>query len=297
LVVAGAEARAMAEGGQEAAAEEGRGPACESEGDARWAADPGAEIDERLVEQALAGAWYRDPRGTPETQAAARQAQEALVRGMMAGLGPRDTSEQIWAQQTSAAQLAATDAFKWLAEPELPASARVQALRLAAQLMTVTGRQLASLDLHRARRRAEAEAERRAEERVRQAAEARAWDAAAAEAQPRCGIVIEPLEEDPVAMARRWAQEVKANERRLRAGLPLEAPRAEPAGARPADGAPDLQGARDAAPAAELRPARRAARRPAQGRQAGVLVVPEKPSPEDWTRSLREYYRVLEEPP
>ena len=47
----------MAEGGQEAAAEEGRGPACESEGDARWAADPGAEIDERLVEQALAGAW------------------------------------------------------------------------------------------------------------------------------------------------------------------------------------------------------------------------------------------------
>ena len=60
---------------------------------------------------------------------------------------------------------------------------------------------------------------------------------------------------------------------------------------------PNAPAGPDAAPATAPRPARRAAGRPAQGRQGGVLVVPEKLSPEDWTRSLREYYRVLEEPP
>jgi len=62
----------MVEGWQETMEAVGKGPACESEGGARWAADPGAEIDEQLVEQALAGAWYREAGGTAESQAAAR---------------------------------------------------------------------------------------------------------------------------------------------------------------------------------------------------------------------------------
>jgi hypothetical protein len=44
-------------------------------------------------------------------------------------------------------------------------------------------------------------------------------------------------------------------------------------------------------------PSRRKRGRLAQGGQGGVLLVPEKPSPEDGRRSLQEYDRLLAEPP
>jgi hypothetical protein len=243
--------------------------------------DLDARIDEQLVEQALAGAWYRDGTATAEAQAAARDAQRALVRGMMAGLGPRDMAERIWAQQTTTAHLAATDAFKWLAKPELPDSARVLALRLAAQLMTVTGRQLAGLDLHRARLRADAEARARAAERARRDAETAAErDAAAkdAAARPKAGgVVVVPRREPPEVEAERRAEAFRARRRAETAWRAGQGPK-PPTGPDPHDPS--------AAAAAEAR---------AEGR-GPCLLVPEELSPEDWNRAARIYQRALQEP-
>ena len=277
----------MADGGQKTAESEdmettperGNGADPGHDWHADSAADPGAAIDERLVEQALAGAWYHDPKGTPETRAAARAAQEALVRGMMAGLGPRDMSERIWAQQTTAAHLAAADAFKWLAETELPASGRVQVLRLAAQLMTVTGRQLASLDLHRVRRRAEAEAERRAAAVDAAARQATARQAAArqATAQPSGGgVLVVPRSVPPEVEAERMAEAYRARRRAEKAWREGKGPKPE-AGPDPDD--PYV------AAAAKAR---------AEGR-GPCLLVPGKLSEEEWTRAARIYQRALQE--
>ena len=266
----------MAERGQETAGAEGLGPVPErgdgaDPGDV-WGADPGSDrgaaFDEQLVEQALAGAWYRDGSG----DSPATEAQRALVQGMMEGLGARDMAERIWAQQTTAAHLAATDAFKWLAKPDLPDSARVLALRLAAQLMTVTGRQLAGLDLHRARLNADAEARARAAERERRQAAER--DAAA---RPKAGgVLVVPPAVSPEAEAERMAEAYRARRRAEKAWREGKGPKPQ-AGPDPDDPY--------AAAAAEARAAGR----------GPCLIVPEKLSPEEWGRAARIYQRALVE--
>jgi hypothetical protein len=285
-----------------------------------------------------AGALERRLAG--QLAAALARPEEAATRRALAAAGevwrqiaPRDALEQLLAVQMIAGHEAALDGYararaagalaeaQGEAAPEALADserARRAELRLAARLSSLFARQAALLARRReaadrragkARKEAAARAQRQAEAAALPARSRSSASAKAGEGPGQSGVVIEPLEDDLVAMARRWATEVKANERRLRAGLPPEKPQddaprnaaartpAGPEGARPHDRAPDPPPGPDAAPDAVPGSEPRPARRPAQGRQTGVLVVPEKPSPEDWTRSLREYYRVLEAPP
>ena len=153
-----------------------------------------------LLEQAMAGAWYRDDAGELAPEAERR----ALAEAAMAELAPRDGPERIAASQMAAVHFAAMDALKWLSKADLKDSARLQALRLSAQLMTLSTRQLSGLDRHRAAVRAEAEALARARREARKAqvkkAAARPDDRA-----PTSGVLVVPASGPPEVEARRLA--------------------------------------------------------------------------------------------
>ena len=257
------------------------------------AADGATPFARTLVEQAMAGAWYRDDAGEPAPEAERRARAEAAL----GELAPRDGPERIAAAQTAACHLATMDALKWLSKPRLGDSARLQLLRVSAQLMTLSSRQLAGLDRHRAAVRAEAEALARARREARREARKERAALEAEETAPPGGVMIERFDEDPEVMARRWAAEVKANERRIEARLAGEAPAVQDAAgpARPPEQSAPPPTTVYRPEQAGGRPPRRAAPR-GQRPGGGVLLVPERPSPEDWTRGLKAYYRALEVP-
>ena len=224
-----------------------------------------------LLEQAMAGAWYRDDAGELAPEAERR----ALAEAAMAELAPRDGPERIAASQMAAVHFAAMDALKWLSKADLKDSARLQALRLSAQLMTLSTRQLSGLDRHRAAVRAEAEALARARREARKAqvkkAAARPDDRAAAS-----GVLVVPVSGPPEVEARRLADRAKANRRWFEAWQNGEAPTPTP----PRESSPLVPGLPEAT----------------RTEGPGFLVVPETLSPEDWTRRVKEYNRLMSQP-
>jgi hypothetical protein len=191
------------------------------------AAENGAPFQAKLLEQAMAGAWYRDDTGELAPEAERR----ALAAAALAELAPRDGPERLAAAQAAACHLATMDALKWLAKPELKDNARLQVLRVSAQLMTLSSRQLSGLDRHRAAVRAEAEAlaraRREAQREVRAATE-KAAEKAAARPNDRPqggGVVVVPSTEPPEVEGRRMAEAYRARRRAEKAWRDGKGPR------------------------------------------------------------------------
>ncbi len=218
----------------------------------------------------------------------------STLAALSAGMAPRDAYEGFLVEQMAAAHEGALACFGRAAALGRGAAsgegdrARAVELRLGARLATLFQRHGGAVDRHRAalyRERAALRRERAAARKEAAAEQTAEQAGKAAQQAPRGGVVVEPLTEPMEVIARRFAAEVKANKRWHAAYVAA------------CEGGADDARARAAADAAA--PARRPAAPPGPpNRGPGCLVVPEKPSPEEWTRGVKAYKAaLLEEDP